>query len=49
MSAGERQQLGPLIRKGKGPARRLLKGRSDSQIIPALDTFHALRVRQATG
>src|SRR6516162_1829752 len=53
LSAEERQQLETLIRKGKGPARRLLKadvsdagpGWSDSKIIAALDTSVSMLYR----
>ena len=56
LSVEEREQLETLIRKGKGPARRLLKARillkadvwSDDKIIVALDTSASMvyRVRK---
>src|SRR6476660_6728475 len=56
LSAGEREHLQALIRKGKSPAKRLLKadvseageGWSDSRIIQALDTSASMiyRVRK---
>ena len=56
LSAGEREHMQALIRKGKSPAKRLLKadvseageGWSDSWIIQALDTSASMiyRVRK---